>query len=272
VAELSALGRAVKERRQELGLTQVELGKRLGVHSQTVSRYETGDIDLTVARVREIAVALETTPKALFDRASVELIFDPANELNEAGDEIVVKHPQWGPFRDLADAVRTEEALGFAARARQAREKAGLNLPAAAKALGWAEGVLVEWERGTRQPSLDDVQHMGMMYGVSLDWLLNGKGSPERQRVVSVQEPRIAQNLPYNIRVFLEEFRLRITKGGATEEEVDRAMQLLRSPSLFTWYSSGTPRELPEAKVLQSMKVIAESVIVPELRARGRDV
>jgi hypothetical protein len=80
------------------------------------------------------------------------------------------------------------------------------------------------------------------------------------------------RDLPYNVRVFLEEFRLRITKAGATEEEVDRAMQLLRSPSLFTWYSVGTPRDLPEDKVLQGMKAVAENVIIPELRTRGRDV
>jgi transcriptional regulator with XRE-family HTH domain len=83
---------------------------------------------------------------------------------------------------------------------------------------------------------------------------------------------RLLQNLPYNVRVFLEEFRLRITKAGATEEEVDRAMQLLRSPSLFTWYSVGTPRDLTEDKVLQGMKAVAENVIIPELRTRGRDV
>jgi hypothetical protein len=94
----------------------------------------------------------------------------------------------------------------------------------------------------------------------------------ELLRVSEPAPPRHAQNLPYSIRVFLDEFRLRITKGGASEEEVDRAMQLLRSPALFTWYSSGTPRELPEDKVLQSMRAIAESVIIPELRERGRDV
>ena len=39
---MSLLGEAVKIRREELGLDQLELGRRVGVGQQTVSRWETG--------------------------------------------------------------------------------------------------------------------------------------------------------------------------------------------------------------------------------------
>ncbi len=39
---MSLFGEAVKIRREELGLDQLELGRRVGVGQQTVSRWETG--------------------------------------------------------------------------------------------------------------------------------------------------------------------------------------------------------------------------------------
>jgi transcriptional regulator with XRE-family HTH domain len=186
-----SFGQVIKRRREELGMTQAQLAERLGVHKQTIVKYEAGSINIASDRLIELAGILGMT-FSVTDHDDL----NPANILvvkSSEGADVYLKDP-----RTPTDASQS-----------------------------------------------------------------------------SVGEPpsaRHAVNLPYSIRVFLDEFRLRITKGGASEEEVDRAIQLLRSPSLFTWYSSGTPRELPEGKVLQSMKAIAESVIIPELRERGRDV
>jgi transcriptional regulator with XRE-family HTH domain len=56
-------GERIKKRRKELGLTQEELARRMGNTSRaSVSIIESNRDDLTTARVRKIAEALETTP------------------------------------------------------------------------------------------------------------------------------------------------------------------------------------------------------------------
>ncbi len=53
---MSLLGEAVKIRREELGLDQLELGRRVGVGQQTVSRWETG---ASVPKVDRLPVLAE---------------------------------------------------------------------------------------------------------------------------------------------------------------------------------------------------------------------
>lgn len=89
---------------------------------------------------------------------------------------------------------------------------------------------------------------------------------------VEAPVPRHARNLPLAVREYLAELRLRLTKGGAAEEEIDEAMELLRSPQVFTFYKGGAPSEYNEEDVLRGMKAIAEGVIIPELRDRGRKI
>lgn len=60
------IGERIKQRRQELGLTQEELAKRLGNKTRaSVCTVEKDKEDLTTARIRQYAEALETTPSYL---------------------------------------------------------------------------------------------------------------------------------------------------------------------------------------------------------------
>lgn len=52
---------AVKRRRLELGLTQAELGRRLGVQGATVAETEAGRYEPTLSKLAAYATALETT-------------------------------------------------------------------------------------------------------------------------------------------------------------------------------------------------------------------
>lgn len=63
----SALRLAIRQRREEIGLSQEELARRLDVSVQTVGRWERGDGKKGAAfsRLDEIAKALETTADAL---------------------------------------------------------------------------------------------------------------------------------------------------------------------------------------------------------------
>lgn len=56
----------IKQRRQELGLTQTDLANRLGLKSKvSICDVERGRMDLTTERVRAFAEALECTPAEL---------------------------------------------------------------------------------------------------------------------------------------------------------------------------------------------------------------
>lgn len=54
------IGRRIRERRKELGLTQKQLGKKVGLSEASISKYETGKVeDATTTKLNEFAVALE---------------------------------------------------------------------------------------------------------------------------------------------------------------------------------------------------------------------
>jgi transcriptional regulator with XRE-family HTH domain len=55
----------LRARRNELGLTQVRVAKRLGVTQPTYATLEGGKSAPTLTMLEKIAVALETTPKNL---------------------------------------------------------------------------------------------------------------------------------------------------------------------------------------------------------------
>lgn len=56
----------IRQRRQELGLTQGQFAERLGVWQKQASELENGVFVQNAERVVEIARALETTPDYLF--------------------------------------------------------------------------------------------------------------------------------------------------------------------------------------------------------------
>ena len=60
------LNERIKERRNELGLTLVELAGKIGVKDATVQRYESGEIkNIKRSTVAKLAEALDTTPAFL---------------------------------------------------------------------------------------------------------------------------------------------------------------------------------------------------------------
>jgi lambda repressor-like predicted transcriptional regulator len=124
--------------------------------------------------------------------------------------------------------------------------------------------------------TLETIRAIATALKVSMEDLVTGAPAlPDTRPAANAEDaagPRHLRNLPLEVRVYLDELRLRLTKGGATEDEVDRAMALLRRPSIFSWYSVGTPKDLSPAKVLQTMKAITESAILPYLREQGRKV
>ena len=61
------IGRRIRELREERGLSQDELARRLGVHPQSLWRYEHGERNLSASKIKEVATALNVEPGELFE-------------------------------------------------------------------------------------------------------------------------------------------------------------------------------------------------------------
>lgn len=65
----AALGKALKARREELGLTQEQLFLKCGMAQKSISRYECGRGNLTYFNLKRMAAALDTPASKLLAKA-----------------------------------------------------------------------------------------------------------------------------------------------------------------------------------------------------------
>jgi repressor LexA len=77
VLSLSTIGSRIRNRREELGLSQDELGKRLGYKSRSsINKIELDQRNLTQSKIKAIADALETTPSYIMGWDEPDQKFD----------------------------------------------------------------------------------------------------------------------------------------------------------------------------------------------------
>lgn len=60
-------GKRVKEKRIKLELTQEQLAEKIGISSKSLSQIELGNNFVSSENLEAICIALNTTPKTLFD-------------------------------------------------------------------------------------------------------------------------------------------------------------------------------------------------------------
>jgi len=65
-------GRAVRKRRQELGLSQEELADRAGIHRTYVGDVERGERNIALQNIEKLAKALDVSISTLFAEYWVE--------------------------------------------------------------------------------------------------------------------------------------------------------------------------------------------------------
>ena len=76
-------GERIKKRREELGMSQVQLANMLGVDKASVGRYEKGQIEkIPYITFIKILIALQTTPDKLLSDEEKELVAQ-ADELSD---------------------------------------------------------------------------------------------------------------------------------------------------------------------------------------------
>ena len=87
------LFRRIRSRREELGMSQEELAKRVGYKSRSsINKIELGKNDITQSKIAEIALALGTTPEYLMGWQS-----EISKRVNEDEAELV------DGYRSLSD-------------------------------------------------------------------------------------------------------------------------------------------------------------------------
>lgn len=71
------VGEKIKQQRKALGLTQTELGERLGVQKNAVSKWETGRVDdIPGSKIRAMAELFGVAPSYLIDGDGCGIRFD----------------------------------------------------------------------------------------------------------------------------------------------------------------------------------------------------
>lgn len=140
------IGSLIRCRRLELGMTQEELGKMIGVQKQAVCKYENGRIDLKRDMMQKLAAALEIPPSYL---------------LGTHGDDV-------------------EEIKNYdiGQRIRSLRESAGLSQKEFAQKLDISPGRLSNWELGINRPNADMIKTICKELGISANDLLGLTAAP----------------------------------------------------------------------------------------------
>lgn len=88
----------IKARREELGMSQAELARRVGyTNRSTIARIERGDVDLSQSKIMEIAKALKISAGELMGIDGIETEYAPA--------------PSADGFDDLAFALINREDI-----------------------------------------------------------------------------------------------------------------------------------------------------------------
>jgi len=64
---LKSFGTRIRKRREYCELSQDDLARYVGISAPTMSRIESGDIDITIRRAMEIATQLDVTLRELME-------------------------------------------------------------------------------------------------------------------------------------------------------------------------------------------------------------
>lgn len=116
------IGERIKVRREELGMTQEELAKKLGYKSRSsINKIELNGRNLTQTKIKEIADALQTTPSYIMGweneeeqisilKRRMNIAFD---KLNDLGQHEAVKRVE-----ELSEIPRYKFELLMAAHSR----------------------------------------------------------------------------------------------------------------------------------------------------------
>lgn len=82
-SEISTIGERIKALRKKRGYNQKELADLLGKSLRTVQKYESGEIEVSIAMVNELAKILDTTSTYLLGHQTGDFKFDCLSDVME---------------------------------------------------------------------------------------------------------------------------------------------------------------------------------------------
>lgn len=101
------IGYRIKQKRLELGLTQMELASRMGYTSKAaICKVEKGDDNITTDRVRKFAKALGVTEAYLMGWDK-----NPNSEMVSALEKGLEQHPKDGTLKYLYDGIKHKNVV-----------------------------------------------------------------------------------------------------------------------------------------------------------------
>lgn len=202
------LYRRIRQRREELGMSQEELAKKLGYKSRsTIAKIEKGENDITQTKIAAFAKALDTTPGYLMGWTSKnENIRKARQKLNLTLDDVakvvgvsrqtiqryesgVIDNIPFDKLEKLAVALHTSPStlMGWdtnnevALRLSTLITQYGLNdseIDALDK-VGITSTLFQDYMDGIKIPTHKDLQYIANIFHVSQSWLETGKGSAD---------------------------------------------------------------------------------------------
>lgn len=151
-----SIGERIKSRRQEIGLTQVELAAAINTTKQNLYKYENGIItNIPTDKIEAIAEKLFTTPEYLMGWASTPT--KPRGRL-KLRDKIIL------PEIEMQD---------FSQNLKNRRSELGLSLKNLAARTGIKEPILQKYEEGTNlKATLSEVTSLAKALNTSVNELL----------------------------------------------------------------------------------------------------
>ena len=81
--EVSTIGERIKALRKKRGYNQKELADLLGKSLRTIQKYESGEIEVSIAMVNELAKVLDTTSTYLLGHQTGDFKFDSLSDVME---------------------------------------------------------------------------------------------------------------------------------------------------------------------------------------------
>lgn len=99
----------IRARREELGISQEELAKRLGYKSRSsINKIEKGENDIPQSKIVAFAQALQTTPECLMGWAQPPITTDNLPDLNTKDEREITRM-----MDDMKEKLMQEEGLMF---------------------------------------------------------------------------------------------------------------------------------------------------------------
>ncbi len=149
----------IKFLRKKFGVTQKQLSSELGIDQSTISKWELNKVLPDIKTLIKIAEYFNVSLDSLVDKNIVE----------EQVLEEDINHCINAPLVDLHKNISGLSVNNL----KIARKNMKYTQEDLADKLGVAKNTISQWERGTREPSIDTLKKLSEILDASIDYLLD---------------------------------------------------------------------------------------------------